>query len=134
MVHTIEIKVRGYHLDVYGHVNNARYLEFLEEARWAAVEDKMDLMEWASRGLVFSVVNININYRSPAFLNSLLIIETELVKVGGRSAVIHQTVKQKDNDAVVVDADVTFVISDTRTQKAVVLEGEVLEAIEALKK
>lgn len=27
-----QIKVRGYHLDVYQHVNNARYLEFLEEA------------------------------------------------------------------------------------------------------
>ncbi|EJV5382956.1 TPA: hypothetical protein HMT81_08910, partial [Escherichia coli] len=23
-----QIKVRGYHLDVYQHVNNARYLEF----------------------------------------------------------------------------------------------------------
>ena len=28
-----KIKVRGFHLDVYQHVNNARYLEFLEEAR-----------------------------------------------------------------------------------------------------
>ncbi|MCC9003563.1 MAG: thioesterase, partial [Candidatus Competibacter sp.] len=26
MSHTIEIKVRGYHLDLYRHVNNARYL------------------------------------------------------------------------------------------------------------
>lgn len=25
------IKVRGYHIDLYSHVNNARYLEFLEE-------------------------------------------------------------------------------------------------------
>ncbi|MEP8710355.1 hypothetical protein ABKV66_22685, partial [Enterobacter hormaechei] len=31
-----QIKVRGYHLDVYQHVNNARYLEFLEEARWVS--------------------------------------------------------------------------------------------------
>ena len=33
-----QIKVRGYHLDVYQHVNNARYLEFLEEARWDGLE------------------------------------------------------------------------------------------------
>ncbi|SQA97049.1 Long-chain acyl-CoA thioesterase FadM [Cedecea neteri] len=32
------IKVRGYHMDVYQHVNNARYLEFLEEARWEGLE------------------------------------------------------------------------------------------------
>ncbi len=33
-----QIKVRGYHLDVYQHVNNARYLEFLEEAAgWVGI-------------------------------------------------------------------------------------------------
>ena len=37
-MHHTPIKVRGYHLDLYGHVNNARYLEFLEEARWAYFE------------------------------------------------------------------------------------------------
>ncbi len=30
-MHT-HIKVRGFHIDVFQHVNNARYLEFLEEA------------------------------------------------------------------------------------------------------
>ena len=31
MPHQIRIKVRGYHLDVFQHVNNARYLEFLDK-------------------------------------------------------------------------------------------------------
>lgn len=35
----IVLKVRGYHVDVFGHVNHARYLEFLEEARWAFFEE-----------------------------------------------------------------------------------------------
>jgi len=35
-----KIKVYGYHLDMYGHVNNARYLEFLETARWQLIEAK----------------------------------------------------------------------------------------------
>ena len=34
-----QIKVRGYHLDVYQHVNNARYLEFLEERGIHVPED-----------------------------------------------------------------------------------------------
>ncbi len=40
-----QIKVRGYHLDVYQHVNNARYLEFLEEARWDGLENS-DSFQW----------------------------------------------------------------------------------------
>jgi thioesterase-3 len=35
-------KVRGYHLDLYGHVNNARYLEFLEEGRWSYYEKRVN--------------------------------------------------------------------------------------------
>jgi len=71
-MHTTEIKVRGYHLDVFGHVNNARYLEFLEEARWAIFDDKVNLEDLAREGYVFTVVNININYRRPAFLHDRL--------------------------------------------------------------
>ena len=38
-MHQTVVRVRGYHLDVFQHVNNARYLEFLEEARWSYFED-----------------------------------------------------------------------------------------------
>lgn len=34
-----QIKVRGYHLDVYQHVNNARYTGSLREARWDGTEN-----------------------------------------------------------------------------------------------
>lgn len=35
----MKLTVRNYHLDGYGHVNNARYLEFLEEARWTFFQE-----------------------------------------------------------------------------------------------
>ena len=43
-----KIKVYGYHLDMYGHVNNARYLEFLETARWQLIEANMKLQDLES--------------------------------------------------------------------------------------
>ena len=52
-MHQIDIKVRGYHLDLYGHVNNARYLEFLEEARWAYFDDEADLVAYMHEGFAF---------------------------------------------------------------------------------
>jgi thioesterase-3 len=129
MIHTIDIKIRGYHLDLFGHVNNARYLEFLEEARWAAFEKTVDLQELARKGYAFTVVNININYRRPAFMNEVVRIETEVTQWRRRSAVIHQVVKLQGTDTVVADADVTFVIFDTNRQKTAILEGEVLEFV-----
>ncbi|PLK60060.1 thioesterase, partial [Klebsiella quasipneumoniae] len=57
-----QIKVRGYHLDVYQHVNNARYLEFLEEARWDGLENSPAFQWMTEKNIAFVVVNININY------------------------------------------------------------------------
>ena len=33
-----DINIRGYHIDVFGHMNNARYLELMEEARWRYID------------------------------------------------------------------------------------------------
>jgi thioesterase-3 len=130
MEHTVEIKVRGYHLDLFGHVNNARYLEFLEEGRWAAFESDTDLQQIALKGYAFNVVNININYRLPARMNQVLCVATEVTRWKRRSAVIHQVVKLKGTDTVIADADVTFVMVDEKTKKAAPLEGELLALLQ----
>ena len=36
-VHEYEVVIKEHHLDVFGHVNNAVYLELFEEARWDLV-------------------------------------------------------------------------------------------------
>ena len=124
MSSTTEIKVRGYHLDVYGHVNNARYLEFLEEARWTLFEHELDT--WMKMGVSFFVVNINISYRAPALLNSTLKIDSLMSEIKSRSCVLKQLVTDKTSGKIVAEADVTFVIVDG-TGKAMTLTEEVLK-------
>jgi len=132
MIHTIEIKIRGYHLDLFGHVNNARYLEFLEEGRWAAFEKSVDLELLARRGWAYTVVNININYRRPALMNDVLRVETRIAEWRRRSAVVRQEVVNADNGDMVADADVTFVIFDTGKQQTAILEGKLLEMLQGV--
>ncbi len=132
MLHQIDIKVRGYHLDFYGHVNNARYLEFLEEARWAYFEETHGLEPFIEKGLAFVVVNININYRRPAVMNELLTVHTHIKHIGNRSGVIRQVITLKDSDVVVADADVTFAVYDEKQGAAVVISGGVRAHLESL--
>ena len=126
MPHFTQIKVRGYHLDIYQHVNNARYLEFLEEARWSYLEDAGDVEFFHARNLAWVIVNININYRSAATNGQTLQISTRFSKISGKSAVIHQVIAVQGCDLIVADADITFVCLDQKTGKAVALEGELL--------
>ena len=93
----IEIKVRGYHVDGYSHVNNARYMEFLEEARWALAETDTSFMELRKTGYAFTAVNININYTSEACAGDTLIITTELKTTGRKSITLSQKIYKKSD-------------------------------------
>jgi thioesterase-3 len=132
MQYLTEIKVRGYHADFYGHVNNARYLEFFEEDRWAALESKIDLKKWAEKGLVFLVVNINVNYRTAVPVGATLVVSTDVAEIGNRSVVLKQTILFKGSEKVAADALITFVVAD-RSGKAVVMDGDIRMEIEKLK-
>ncbi len=131
MKYLTEIKVRGYHADFYGHVNNARYLEFFEEDRWAYLESKIDLKKWAANGLVFLVVNINVNYRNVVPVGETLLVTTSLEKIGKKSVVMKQEIVFKSTKNIAADALVTFVIGDGKS--AMKMEGDVLKEIEKLR-
>ena len=125
----IEIKVRGYHLDIYAHVNNARYVEFLEEARWALFDDSEVGKEMISRGFAFTVVNINVSYLSEARVNDVLTIITDMKKIGNKSITLSQKIFLKGDLRQVVDAEVTFVLVDIKTGKAAVIDEEIKSII-----
>ena len=127
-----EIKVRGYHADFYGHVNNARYLEFFEEDRWALLESKIDLKKWATQGIIFLVVNINVNYRRAVPVGATLLITTGLEEIGKRSVILQQKIFFKDSNELAADALITFVMTD-KTGRAVSMDGEMLQEIEKLR-
>jgi thioesterase-3 len=133
MIQCGEIKVRGFHIDIFSHVNNARYLEFMEEARWVVIDKYFDLKKMQAKGIIFVVVNININYRRPASMGDILELYLGLTKIGGKSAVFYQEIRLKGTDTVVADAQVTFVFADKNTGKAVKIDDEIKRLIGKIK-
>lgn len=127
MKSTIEIKVRGYHEDHFKHVNHARYIEFLEEGRWAYYDDN-SLIEnlFYKIGVFHAVINININYRKAASAGDTLRIETDVEKYSRSQIVISQKIYLKDKDILVASAEVTNIFIDTTTGKIRPIDNEIL--------
>lgn len=128
---TVRIKVRGYHTDLYQHVNNARYLEFMEEGRWQLLEEYLDIENFTDRGWFFLVVNITISYLSQARVNDMLQVRSWLHRIGRTSAVFRQQIVNEDTGKTCAEADVTFVIAGC-DQKPMVIDGQLKRAIEAI--
>lgn len=133
MPHSTIIPVRGYHCDFYGHVNNARYLELLEEARWQYLEAGLEMSYWTERGLGFVVAAVTIRFKRPAGPGQELEILSETTRLEGRSGVIHQQVLDRETGKLVADAEVTFAVIELKTGRAVAMEGEVLAGFERIK-
>ncbi|MFV0436702.1 MAG: acyl-CoA thioesterase [Desulfopila sp.] len=129
MNYRTEITVRGYHADFYGHVNNARYLEFFEEDRWRRLEEHIDLRQWAACGRGFAIVNINVNYRKAAVVGDRMLVGTALERVNTRSAVLRQEIVFANDHEISADALVTFVVTDA-SGKAMTMEGELLAELQ----
>ncbi|ANQ47770.1 acyl-CoA thioesterase [Flammeovirga sp. MY04] len=124
---TTNIKVRSYHIDSYQHVNNMRYMEFLEEARWTHFEGNKTLETVAKSGVGFVIANYNIDYLYPASMDQTLEIKTSLAKMGKKSVVFKQEIFIKENQKQALSANVTLVSFDIKTQ----LPAEITEEMRA---
>jgi len=122
------IKVRGYHEDRFGHVNNARYLEFLEEGRWDYLDAKGPDGGFAALGVFPVVVNLNISYRRPASAGDRLRVQTDVAETGSRKIVMHQEITQLHTGKLCCEADITVVLVDSKTGRPAVLDERILAA------
>jgi thioesterase III len=112
----IQLCVQESEIDELGHVNNARFLEYLERGRmdWYHKCDPA-LNNFTSQNLGTVVVNIDINYRRECFSGARLSVVTRAHSRGQKSYLLRQEIYDSD-DQCVSDALVTSVLMDMKTR------------------
>jgi thioesterase III len=120
----LETVVRCTEIDVNGHVNNAKFVEYLEWGREEWYERHgfaYDRLE--GLGAVTAVVNISLNLRQPCHQGDRLRIVTWPQRRGRTSFALAQRIVRSDG-TVVADGVVTLVTVDPDTRRAVPLPEE----------
>ena len=109
----METVVRCTEIDVNGHLNNAKFVEYLEWGREEWYEchgfgyDRLEEL-----GAITVVVNINLNYRQPCHQGDRLRIVTSPQQRGHTSFALAQRIERSDG-TVVADGVVTLVTVDS---------------------
>lgn len=119
----MEVGIRGYHCDAYAHVNNARYLELFEEARWRALEESGVGELAIATGLKFFIVNINIDFKRAVNNGVTANIRTHLGEMSGRKIAFEQSIYV--GDELCTRATITFVLFDEKLGRAATLTSEI---------
>jgi len=119
-------KVRTYECDLYGHVNNATYLNFLEFGRMEALEAKGFTLERLKKmGFMVVVRSIEIEYKAPATEGDWLLIKTAMDSYRKTSGTFRQEIiREKDNKLIAL-ARVAWVFTN--------LEGKPIPIPEVIK-
>ena len=121
---SIAVNVRWGDMDAFGHVNNAVFLTYLEEARvtWLA-----SLPGPGLRGTVAPVLaNSTVNFLRPIVWPSQLVVDLQLGRLGRSSLTLaHRLRAADDASRVHADGSVVLVWIDTGTGSSVPLPDEI---------
>jgi YbgC/YbaW family acyl-CoA thioester hydrolase len=114
---TFRIDVRSYEIDVYNHVNNAVYVQWLEHGRCKLLQDKgMDYVRIGDAwGVQFMTVRTEINYRRALALGETIEVSTSVQKVGTTSVTFRQVIQAVGDSEPAADALVVIVYTSLGT-------------------
>jgi thioesterase-3 len=114
----LDIIVRSTEIDVNGHVNNAKYLEYLEWGREEWYEQAgLSYDTFTQMGIQTVTVNININYKKECKQGDKLTIICLPDKVGRSSYALKQQIVNRQGE-LCADATVTSVAMDIASRKS----------------
>jgi thioesterase-3 len=117
------------HLDTFGHVNNATYLQILEEARWEFITARgFGLKQIKESGLGPTILECNIKFMKELRLRQNVTIETQTQSTKGKIALLTQWIYNEQRD-LCCEATFTIALFNTKERKLVPPTPEWLHAI-----
>lgn len=125
---TQTLKVRSYELDAQGHVNYAVYLNYLEFARVAALEQVgLRFDDYIKRGIYIVIVEVKIKYLAPATLGDELEITLEGLRLSRTSATFKQEIFNTKTGKKIAEAELAGVFIN-REGKPIPIEDDFKQA------
>ena len=127
--HFYPLQILERHLDSFGHVNNATYLELFEEARWALITkrgygyDKVHELQIGP-----TILEINLRFHKEVKLRQNMRIETQTTQHAGKVGEIVQELKD-ESGPLHCTARLKVGLFDMKTRKLIAPTPEWLKAI-----
>ncbi|NQY29466.1 MAG: acyl-CoA thioesterase [Flavobacteriaceae bacterium] len=127
--HETKLRVRYGETDQMGVVYHGNYAQYLEVARveWLRSID-ISYKKMEADGVMLPVVNLNINFKKPAFYDEVIIIKTKLRKKPGLKITIDQEIYNNE-DVLLTISEITLVFVSMQTKRPILCPDELLKKL-----
>jgi acyl-CoA thioester hydrolase len=107
--HTTPIEVRFADVDAFGHVNNAKYLTYFEQARVKYFNDIVDwTYDWSKEGIILAKADID--FIKPIRFRDEIAVFTRCSRLGNKSFDLQYQIMSYDDGEEILMADCTTVM------------------------
>jgi len=128
--HCTPIEIRFVDLDVFGHVNNANYLTYLEQARVKYFDDLVGWeYDWSKEGIILAQATLN--FLVPIKLKDLISVYTRCERIGNKSLLLEYRIVKKNGveELLMADARTVLVAFDYVNRQSIQVPERWKEAI-----
>lgn len=114
------MKVLERHLDTFGHVNNATYLEMFEEARWDILDiANYTLEQIEETGIGPIILEVHVRFKKELKSRVPILIKTHWKSYKRRIAIIAQQMTDSSGQIIYAEAEFTSALFNLKTRKII---------------
>ena len=125
-----ELRVRPDDIDMFNHVHNSKYLDYVLAARYEQMEKSYN-MPWehfTRQGLGWVVSHVDINFKRPLLMNDLMLIRTGILTMHDKGCSVQFEIINKKTGKVASDGVFDYVLIDLNTSRGTKVTEEMIKA------
>lgn len=127
--HEYDLVVAEKHLDLFGHVNNAAYLQIFEEARWDWItRNGFGVEQIRKLGIGPVILEIRLRFKKEVTDRERILIRSRSVEYRSKLGRLEQVMTREDGQ-VVCAAEFVIGLFDLRTRRLIKPTSEWLRAV-----
>jgi acyl-CoA thioester hydrolase/thioesterase-3 len=124
-----EIKVRPDDIDLNNHVHNAKYLDYVQAARFEQMinDYKMPMEEFVEKGYNWVSSAAHIDWKRPLKLGDTAIVKTQMDSVNGAQCKVNFWIENKATNKLVSDGYFIYTMVSVKSGRPVRITDEIIE-------
>ena len=124
-----ELRVRPDDIDMYNHVHNSKYFDYVLAARYDQMERcyGLGMDKFIERGFGWLVRAVHMDYKRALKMSEYFLVRTGIVSIDQKKCRVHFEIISKATNKTCCDGWFDFVLIDLKTGKGVSIPRDVIE-------
>ncbi len=124
---TSEIPVRPDDIDMFQHVHNSRYLDYIQAARYDQMVRcyNMSMEEFMIMGYGFVVKKAELNFKRALIMGDVMLISTQVKEFNGSDITVEFEIVNKKNEKISCDGFMLYTMINLKTARSEKVPDEI---------